>query len=194
MGRASFFALAAAQISLVAAAPPPASPPVAPAPSARPAVAFAPGSFEGRVLALHNAERARYGLIPLSWDPALAAGAAQWAAYLAQTGAFEHSPKSLRPGVAENLAMGSRGYFDINRLVGTWLAERVAFTPGVFPNVSRTGNWVHTSHYTQMIWPGTTRVGCALASGRGNDVLVCRYAPKGNQDGRPVGYSQAERG
>jgi hypothetical protein len=92
------------------------------------------------------------------------------------------------------MAMGARGYFDVNRLVGTWLAEKRNFVPGIFPNNSRTGDWFVVSHYSQMIWPTTTRIGCAMAGGRGNDYLVCRYSPKGNQDGKPVGYSRVERG
>jgi hypothetical protein len=38
-----------------------------------------------------------------------------------------------------------------------------------------------------MIWPTTTRVGCALASTPRTDYLVCRYSPAGNIDGRWVG-------
>lgn len=159
-----------------------------------PILAFPANSFEGRVLALHNGERVRLGLVPLAWDPALAQGAAQYAAFLAQTGIFEHSNKASRPGVAENLAMGSRGYFGVDRLVGSWLGEKAVFVPGIFPNNSRTGNWLHISHYSQVIWPTTTRLGCAMASGRGNNYLVCRYSPKGNRDGQAIGYPRMERG
>jgi hypothetical protein len=60
------------------------------------------------------------------------------------------------------------------------------FVPGLFPRVSRTGNWSAVGHYSQMIWPTTTRVGCALASSQLADYLVCRYAPAGNIDGRRV--------
>jgi hypothetical protein len=41
-------------------------------------------------------------------------------------------------------------------------------------------DWHVVGHYTQMIWRGTTRIGCALASSRRWDVLVCRYGPPGN--------------
>lgn len=185
----SRFWIAGSSLAL-AAAPPPVPPPVPPPPLAN----YPANSFEGRILAFHNSERARYGLVPLSWDPALVAGAAQWAGYMAQSGNFTHSPKASRPGVAENLAMGTRGYFGVERLVSTWLAEKAVFVPGIFPNTSRTGNWIHASHYTQVIWPATRRIGCAMATGRGNNYLVCRYSPKGNQDGKPVGFSRGERG
>jgi hypothetical protein len=37
-----------------------------------------------------------------------------------------------------------------------------------------------------MVWPTTTRIGCAVASNAANDFLVCRYASAGNIDGRRV--------
>jgi hypothetical protein len=40
-------------------------------------------------------------------------------------------------------------------------AEKRYFRPGIFPDVSTTGNWYDVSHYTTMIWPTTERVGCA---------------------------------
>jgi hypothetical protein len=46
--------------------------------------------------------------------------------------------------------------------------------------VSRTGDWSQVAHYTQIVWPATQRVGCATASNRSNDYLVCRYLPAGN--------------
>ncbi len=62
--------------------------------------------------------------------------------------------------------------------------ERGYFQPGTFPYVSRTGNWVDVSHYTQMIWSSTTRVGCAVHRSARMDYLICRYSPPGNIDGR----------
>ena len=42
------------------------------------------------------------------------------------------------------------------------------------------GDWSAVGHYTQIVWPTTRRVGCATASNRANDYLVCRYWPAGN--------------
>ena len=42
------------------------------------------------------------------------------------------------------------------------------------------GDWSQVAHYTQIVWPSTERVGCATASNRSNDYLVCRYLPAGN--------------
>ena len=142
--------------------------------------------FPARILAAHNAERARAGKAPLVWDNALGAAAAAYAQQLAFTGRFEHSNGRARRGVGENLWMGSHGYFPVEAMVGSWASERRWFRAGVFPNNSRTGNWADVAHYTQMIWPTTQRVGCALASTGRTDYLVCRYSNAGNIDGRTV--------
>ena len=105
------------------------------------------------------------------------------------TNVFQHSDRKARPGTGENLWMGTHAAFSIENMVGGWASEKRFFTPGTFPNVARTGNWEDVGHYTQMIWPTTQRVGCALASTGRVDYLVCRYAGAGNIDGRPVGFA-----
>ncbi|HWH17287.1 MAG TPA: CAP domain-containing protein, partial [Allosphingosinicella sp.] len=65
-------------------------------------------------------------------------------------------------------------------------AERRYFRAGVFPNVSSSGNWSDVGHYTQMVWRGTTSVGCALHQSPRWDFLICRYAPSGNVVGQRV--------
>ena len=141
---------------------------------------------EARFLAAHNSERAAVRVPALVWDARLAADAAAYARRLAPIGRLQHSPRAERPGQSENLFMGSRGAYSPEQMVGWWTAERTDFRAGVFPNVSRTGNWLDVSHYTQMIWRGTTSLGCAVYSDRRTDYLVCRYAPRGNIDGRAV--------
>jgi hypothetical protein len=146
----------------------------------------APRGIEARLLALHNAERARVGAPALQWDPALAAAAASYGPVLERLGRLEHSPRASRPGQRENLWYGTRGVYSPDQMVGSWIAERAHFRPGIFPNVSRTGNWLDVSHYTQLIWRTTTHVGCALHRGGRYDFLICRYSPPGNKDGKHV--------
>jgi hypothetical protein len=143
-------------------------------------------AFPARIIAAHNIERARMGMPPLTWDAALAAGAAVYAQQMAMSGQFAHSDRSKRRGVGENLWMGTRGAFSFEAMVGGWTSERKDFVPGVFPAVSRAGSWEKVGHYTQIVWPTTTRVGCAIASNSTNDYLVCRYSPAGNVMGRPL--------
>lgn len=138
------------------------------------------------LLAAQNGERGRLGLPLLHWDSELAAGAGYYGRTLASLGQLQHSSRQSRPGQGENLWMGTRGAYTPERMVGSWLGERRWFRPGTFPNVSTTGNWFDVGHYSQIIWPTTTRVGCAITSTLQWDYLVCRYAPAGNVDGRSV--------
>jgi hypothetical protein len=144
--------------------------------------------FPARVLAAHNAERARARVLPLVWDNALGTAAAAYAQQMAMSGRFEHSDRSQRRGTGENLWMGTHGAFSLEAMVGGWASEKRFFVPGTFPSVSRSGDWEDVGHYTQMIWPTTQRIGCALASTPRIDYLVCRYAGAGNIDGHAVGF------
>ena len=155
---------------------------------AAPAVAqtLALDPLSARLLAAHNRERAAVRVPPLQWDPALAAAAASYGPALAAVGRLQHSPRHTRPGQRENLWMGTRGAFSPEQMIATWAEEKRRFRPGIFPAVSTTGNWLDVSHYSQIIWRTTTRVGCALYSTRSWDFLICRYSPPGNVDGRPV--------
>jgi len=162
----------------------------APAPSNDVGVAGAGGSsaamMTNRILQLHNAERARVGAPPVIWDPALASAAQAYAFRIAPLGRLVHSSKAERGRTGENLWMGTRGAFSVESMVGAWSAERRYFRPGVFPNNSTTGNWADVGHYTAMIWPTTTRIGCGVGAAGRNEVLVCRYGPGGNIDGRRI--------
>ncbi|HWI75993.1 MAG TPA: CAP domain-containing protein [Sphingomicrobium sp.] len=146
----------------------------------------APDRISLRLLAAHNWERARAGVPPLVWDPALAASAASYGPVLAALGRLQHSPADTRRGQRENLWMGTRGAFSPEQMVATWTSEKRYFRPGIFPDVSTTGNWFDVSHYTTMIWRTTTRLGCAIHRTPDWEFLICRYSPPGNIDGRPV--------
>lgn len=138
------------------------------------------------ILALHNSERLRVGVPPMGWDPALEVAAIAYARTLAASGRFAHSPAASRIGQGENLWRGTPQAYRIADMVRPWLGERRLFRPGLFPDVSANGRWQDVGHYSQIIWRGSTRLGCGLASSRSFDVLVCRYAPAGNVVGVAV--------
>ena len=144
-------------------------------------------SFSGRVLAAHNAERSELGLQPLVWSVSLAREAESWALLLAREGRMRHASQLERRSHGENLWMGSAGIFSVETIIGTFLAERRHFRPGKFPDISRTGNWKDAGHYSQVIWPRTRAVGCAMVEAKGMEYFVCRYDPGGNWIGEFVG-------
>ena len=147
----------------------------------------ATGELAVRLLMAHNRERAAVGAPPLEWDQTLADHAASYGPVLASLGRLVHSPREGRPGERENLAMAWHGTMSPEELVGMWSRERQLLEPGsyLFPGASRTGNWEDIAHYTQMVWPTTTHVGCAIYSADW-DYLICRYSPPGNKDGKPM--------
>lgn len=164
--------------------------------SARPGSDVEGAQFPSRVLAAHNAARAAAGVPFLAWDDQLGTDAARYSLQLALSDIFDHSSPEARRGAGENLWMGTRGAFQVNAMVGAWVSEARMFNTGVFPTVSRTGNWQDIGHYTQIVWPTTQRVGCALATNARNDYLVCRYWPAGNVQGvaiRPASVELARR-
>lgn len=139
-----------------------------------------PKGLVSNILAVHNRYRAEVGVPALTWDSRLAASAQRWANYLARTGKFKHSPRG-----GENLAKGTAGYYSTVELLNMWGDEKKYFIAGrAIPKVSKTGKFEDVGHYTQMTWSTTTKVGGAIARGRGYDVLVCHYNPSGNVIGR----------
>jgi hypothetical protein len=128
----------------------------------------------------------------LAWDADLAASAASYGPALASLHRLVHSPRETRPGQRENLAMAWHGTLSPEQFVDLWSREKRMLQPGLFPAVSRTGQWEDVAHYTQMVWPTTTRVGCAIFSADW-DYLICRYSPPGNKDGKPMFVSAALR-
>ncbi|MBV9930377.1 MAG: SCP-like extracellular [Alphaproteobacteria bacterium] len=141
--------------------------------------------LDARLLAAHNRERDALGLAPLAWDAGLARDAAAWAAELARRGEIEHEEEvgDADTSEGENLWQGTTGGFAPEAMVGLWIAEKKDFRPGPIPAVSRTGRFEDVGHYTQLVWRATDRVGCALARGARDEMLVCRYRTAGNVEG-----------
>jgi len=142
------------------------------------------GETNRRLLAAHNMARASAGVPPLTWSSLLADDAGRWAAHLASTGGFDHDDAGTeRKHQGENLWKGTRGAYTLEQMIGAWASEVSDYRVGIFPNVSKSGNWESVGHYTQLIWRNTTHVGCAIATTADDQVLVCRYSPPGNYDG-----------
>jgi hypothetical protein len=140
-------------------------------------------AFKQAMIDTHNDARDAVGVPALAWDDKLADDAQDWADHIARTGRYEHSswPRGRDPaGEGENMLSGVDGLYGYLDMVGFWVAEKRVFTNRPSPDFSRTGRWQDAGHYAQMVWRGTTRIGCGLAHGQGQEYLVCRYSPAGN--------------
>ncbi|KAL1858727.1 hypothetical protein Daus18300_009861 [Diaporthe australafricana] len=109
----------------------------------------------------------------LIWDDSLASDAQKYAQYLADNKKFEHSGA---PGQGENLFMSS-GNATLVDGTNAWLAEKPNYNGQKIPD----GNFGSYGHYTQCIWPTTTKIGLAAVKAKdGSTYIVGRYTPPGN--------------
>ncbi|KAJ3505096.1 hypothetical protein NLJ89_g7594 [Agrocybe chaxingu] len=128
-------------------------------------------------LAGHNTVRAQHGAAPLTWNDNLASKAQEWA----NGCQFKHSGGALG-AFGENLAAGTGSSYSIAQAIKSWTDEVVDYNP----------NNPSPSHFTQVVWKGTTQVGCAVQSCSGifearfgpAKYFVCEYSPQGNIIGR----------
>ncbi|KAF8699161.1 PR-1-like protein, partial [Rhizoctonia solani] len=123
-------------------------------------------------LTAHNNERANHGAKALVWDSGLASTAQAWANQCK----FEHNQ------AGQNLYAGT-GNPGAAAAVGAWNAESKDYNPSN----------PQASHWTQVVWKSTTKVGCALATCAPGTIFpanynanyyVCNYSPYGNVAGQ----------
>ncbi|MBF0611799.1 MAG: SCP-like extracellular [Magnetococcales bacterium] len=126
----------------------------------------------------HNQVRRSVGVPDLTWSPALANQAQQWANRLQGQGCkMEHSRAAK---VGENLAWSSGRRLKPTDVVSMWASEAKDFdhtsgrcTPGAV-----------CGHYTQLVWKNTQEVGCGMATCGREEIWVCNYSPPGNYTGQ----------
>ena len=157
---------------------------------AHPQASHYPDPVERDFLTAHNLARVDAGAPLLGWDDGLARDAQDWADHLAARNLYDHASPQQRKGQGENLWRGPRERWSPWEMVGFFVEEKRHFRPGNFPDVSRTGQWSDVGHYTQIIWPETRKVGCAIALTQADEVLVCRYWPAGNIWGQRITVSE----
>jgi pathogenesis-related protein 1 len=146
--------------------------------------------------AAHNAVRARImspkpepALPPVSWSPDVARTAQAYADKLATDCSFAHS---MAPGLGENLAYYEGIMSKAEDVVEGWAAEEECYTFGPITRQNtdcdlacamNEKNSNGCGHYTQVVWRGTTEVGCGVAvcsGSRHREVWVCNYRAPGN--------------
>lgn len=147
-----------------------------------------PAELAGITL-LHNQARADVvtdtPLPSLAWDPALAEIAATWAAKCVDTedpvGLIDHDPdRTTGSGyqyVGENIFGSGGTHATAQMAVSNWMDEQADYN---YTNNSCSGI---CGHYTQIVWRGTTHLGCALHNCPGltyGSSIVCDYGPGGN--------------
>ncbi|KAI8904689.1 CAP domain-containing protein [Gorgonomyces haynaldii] len=116
--------------------------------------------YDGACLEAHNSMRRKLGLKQLSWDSNLANKALSNSWYLHSKGYIFHT------STGENLAQGVRS---CSEGVNLFVAERPYYKGYKIGD----GPFEQYGHYTQVIWPEASRVGCGFVQDGG--FLTCRY-------------------
>ena len=125
--------------------------------------------FNAIQLAKHNEYRAIHDAPDMKVDKTAAESAQAWAEGLASTGTFEHSTSDERDGCGENLAMSS----DATTMETTGEAVKMWYDEITDPgyDFEDPGFSSGTGHFTQVVWKGSTKLGCGVSQG----YVVCRY-------------------
>lgn len=150
-----------------------------------PAVQAPSGGFQQQILKLHNDARARHQVGPLSWDNKLA----EFALNHARKCVWGHSSNRSKissngKDAGENIATGS----DVTGSMKMFMDEEKNYN---YATGASKGGVI--GHFTQIVWKGSTSVGCAeydcgkypQPAGRAwNKYIVCEYSDPGNFGGR----------
>ncbi|KAI4539702.1 hypothetical protein MG293_010097 [Ovis ammon polii] len=124
------------------------------------------------------------------WDENLAKSAEAWAA----TCIWDHGPSYLLRFLGQNLSVRTGRYRSILQLVKPWYDEvkdyAFPYPQDCNPRCPMRCFGPMCTHYTQMVWATSNRIGCAIHTCQNMNVwgalwrravyLVCNYAPKGN--------------
>lgn len=124
-------------------------------------------SFASDILDAHNKKRTQHSVSELKWSKDAYEYASKYAAKYDCSGDLQHSGGSF----GENLAVG---YKTGDKAVTAWYDE------GKNYDYSSASSF---DHFTQVIWKGTTKVGCAYkdcSSENWGKYIVCSYDPAGN--------------
>uniref|UniRef100_A0A8C5N7K7 LCCL domain-containing protein n=1 Tax=Gouania willdenowi TaxID=441366 RepID=A0A8C5N7K7_GOUWI len=147
------------------------------------------------ILDLHNKLRGQVyppasNMEHMEWDTELERTAEEWA----ETCLWEHGPAGLLPQIGQNLGAHWGRYRPPTFHVQAWYDEVKDFS---FPYPQECNPYCPfrcsgpvCTHYTQLVWATSSRVGCAVNLCYNMNVwgqiwsksvyLVCNYSPKGN--------------
>ena len=138
----------------------------------------------------HNTYRATHKSPNITISDSLNSSAQAWAENIASSGQFTHSTN--RNNVGENIYASFTTEASIdpttlgNGAVSKWYSEVKDY------NYASPGFSSNTGHFTQLVWKGSTQLGCGAAQGTATIegtkynafYVVCQYAAAGNMQGQ----------
>lgn len=148
-------------------------------------------TLQSTALSKHNTYRSTHHSPSMTLNNSLNNTAQSWAEYLAANRVFEHSDRSQRNNAGENLYVY---YTTAPSISADTLAEEAVkswYDEVKDYDYSNPGFSMGTGHFTQVVWKGSTELGCGAAEGTATldgttfnaFYVVCHYAPAGNMMG-----------
>ncbi|KEQ76733.1 PR-1-like protein [Aureobasidium namibiae CBS 147.97] len=147
-------------------------------------------TYQERVVDHHNVHRANHSAPALEWDSALAATAAK----IAATCVYAHSMDVDGGNYGQNIAAGVEANNVSAVITELFYNGEVGYYTNLYgqanPDMTNFEKW---GHFSQLVWKGTTKVGCATqycSGGLANvgqyvspHFTVCNYGAPGNYAG-----------
>ncbi|WP_055077241.1 CAP family protein [Pseudanabaena sp. 'Roaring Creek'] len=149
-------------------------------------------TLRSTALSKHNTYRSIHHSPAMSLNSSVNSTAQAWADNLAATGTFAHSSSAQRNGAGENLYVY---YTTAPSIASDTLAKNAIdswYNEVKLYNYATPGFSSATGHFTQVVWKGSTKLGCGASkgtktlSGRMYNAfyVVCQYSPAGNVIGQ----------
>ncbi|KAK9807415.1 hypothetical protein WJX73_003337 [Symbiochloris irregularis] len=123
----------------------------------------------GNYVCPHNTARAQYGASALTYSATLES----YAQNLVNKCVFAHSHGQY----GENLYEASGNLATWQNAVSAWMGEASSYD-------ASNPNYEVSGHFTQVVWKGSTSVGCAAANCGEMTIFACEYDPPGNYEGQ----------
>jgi len=149
--------------------------------SAMCSLCYAAEKYQEQSLASHNQLRAKHSSQNMKLDDELNRLAVACAKDYAQRNTIDHKcAKQLKKG--ENLYWQSGGAQVLtdatNKAVQGWYGENQYYDYNNPGTPKKQGE--ATGHFTQLVWNGSTKLGCGAATVQERTVVCCLYDPQGN--------------
>ncbi|KKK14627.1 hypothetical protein P175DRAFT_0529806 [Aspergillus ochraceoroseus IBT 24754] len=164
------------------------------------ATATAANTYQSNVIYSHNVHRSNHSATSLTWSDDLEASAQ----VLAARCVYEHDTSINGGGYGQNIGYGVSADDVAVMISNLMYNDEMEYFASLYgeanPDMTDFEKW---GHFSQIVWKGTTKVGCATVTcnSLGNvdssmalPFTVCNYGPPGNYDGeyadnvgRPLG-------
>ncbi|RYZ43189.1 MAG: secretion protein [Myxococcaceae bacterium] len=139
------------------------------------------------MLSTHNAYRAQHHGAALTVDPAIVAYAKTRAQTISTFEGLSEAHRGLDHKYGENIYWAGSSMKPESSASFATAAVKSWYDEVTRYNFKNGGFSADTGHFTQLVWKGTTQIGCAVAQGKGSKwyetYVVCNYQAPGNMMG-----------